>query len=126
MGYRSNIRCLLYPLDTSVGDKPAFVDNYHALVTLMNTTFKNVIDLFGADMTLNEEHHVIDFIIDDVKWYESYPDVQAFERMLVEVEELGYCYEFARVGEDNNDIEMRQSYENNGYLSTETTITCNL
>lgn len=126
MGYRSNIRCLVYPMDTSVSDEPTLIENYHALVTLMNTTFKHVVDEFGADMTLLEKHHVIDFMFDDVKWYASYPDVQAFEKMLDEIADLGYCYEFVRVGEDSNDIEIRDSLNSNGYLSTETTITCNL
>jgi hypothetical protein len=126
MGYRSNIRCLLYPLDTPTGDAPSLSDNYHALVTLMNTTFKNVVDDFSSDMTLDPHHRVVDFVIDDVKWYPSYPDVQAFEKMLDEVAELGYCYEFVRVGEDQNDIEMRESDHSNGYLGVTTRITCYL
>jgi hypothetical protein len=117
---------LIYPLDTPTDDAPSLIDNYHTLATLMNTTFKDAVDEFRGDMTLDEKHHVVDFAIDDVKWYPSYPDVQAFERMLREVEELGYCYEFVRVGEDNNDIEMRDSDHTNGYLGVTTSITCYL
>jgi len=126
MGYRSNIRCLIYPMDRAPENKQSLIDNYHALVTLMNTTFKDVVDNFSSDMTLDVTHHVVDFVIDDVKWYPSYPDVQAFEKMLDEVAELGYCYEFVRVGEDNNDIEMRESDHSNGYLGVTTSITCYL
>jgi hypothetical protein len=113
-------------LDTPTGDKPTLVDNYHALVTLMNTTFKDIVDDFSEDMTLDPHHHVVDFVIDGVKWYPSYPDVAAFEKMLDEVAELGFCYEFVRVGEDHNDIEMRGSAHNNGYLGVTTSITCYL
>ena len=126
MGYRSNIRCLIYPMDRAAADAPTLVDNYHALVTLMNTTFKDIVDDFGEDMTFDEKHRVVDFVFDDVKWYPSYPDVAAFEKMLGEVEELGFCYEFVRVGEDNNDIEMRESPHCNGYLGVTTSITCYL
>jgi hypothetical protein len=126
MGYRSNIRCLIYPMDRAAADAPTLVDNYHALVTLMNTTFKEVVDFWDGFMTLDEKHHVVDFAIDDVKWYDSYPDVAAFEKMLGEVEDLGYSYEFVRVGEDNDDIDLRESYHSNGYLGVTTHITCHL
>jgi hypothetical protein len=126
MGYRSNIRCLIYPLDTATGDAPSLIDNYHSLVTLMNTTFKDVVDFWDGCLTLDPHHRVVDFVIDDVKWYPSYPDVAAFEKMLDEVAELGFCYEFVRVGEDNNDIEMRESDHSNGYLGVTTSITCYL
>ena len=62
--------------------------------------------------------------MEDVKWYESYPDVSEFDAMLPEIEELGFCYEFVRVGENEGDIEFRQSNDHNCYLNTRTEITC--
>jgi hypothetical protein len=45
--------------------------------------------------------------------------------MLPAIEDLGFVYEFVRVGEDSNDIEHRQSNaEHNGYLNTRTEIIC--
>lgn len=126
MGYRSNIRCLIYPMDTSTGDKPTLIDNYHALKLVLNTTFKDVVDCWYNDLTFDDTHNVVDFEMDGVKWYDSYPDVVAFESMLKEVEDLGYCYELVRVGEDKGDVEMRESINHNGYLNTTTVITCNL
>jgi hypothetical protein len=90
----------------------------------MNTTFKDVVDEFSGEMTLDEQHHVVDFAMDGVKWYESYPEVKAFERMLREVEELGFSYEFIRIGEESDDIEHKASESSNGYLNTRTEITC--
>jgi hypothetical protein len=113
-------------MDTPTGDKPTLVDNYHTLVTLMNTTFKEVVGFWDGCVTFDEDHHVVDFAIDDVKWYESYPDVAAFMNLLNEVEDLGYEYEFIRVGEDNNDIEMKETNNHNGYLNVSTHINCNL
>lgn len=126
MGYRSNVRCLIYPMDTSTGDKPTLVDKYHALKTVMNTTFKDVVDMWGSYWSFDDAHNVFDFEADDVKWYDSYPDVSAFMEMLQKVEDLGYAYEFVRVGEDSGDIEYLESNNHNGYLNTSTVITCNL
>jgi hypothetical protein len=47
----------------------------------------------------------------DVKWYDSYSEVAAFQRFvsnyieLADQEEIKWAYEFIRVGEDSNDIE---------------------
>ena len=51
----------------------------------------------------------------DVKWYDSYPEVVAFNAFvsnfleLAEQEEIAWCYEFIRIGEDSGDIEETQS-----------------
>jgi len=124
MGYRSNIRCLIYPMDTAKENADTFVGNYHALVTLMNTTFKETLDMWDGYVTFDDTHNLIDFAIDDVKWYDSYPDVTAFMQMLTDVQDLGYEYEFVRVGEESKDIEFRESNNHNGYLNTRTEITC--
>jgi hypothetical protein len=55
------------------------------------------------------------FYVDDVKWYESYPDVQAMEKLYEFVEELNneselhslYSGMFCRIGEEANDTEQR-------------------
>lgn len=124
MGYRSNIRCLIYPMDRVAEDTATLVDDYHALKTVMNTTFKEVMDMWSEHLVFDDEHTLVDFAIDDVKWYESYPDVAAFLQMIQEVEDLGYEYEFVRVGEDNGDIECLESNNHNGYLNVSTSIVC--
>jgi hypothetical protein len=124
MGYRSEVRCLIYPRETAVGDEPKLNDNYHALKTVMNTTFKEVVDYWSEWIRFDDQHRVFDFAIDHVKWYASYPEVNKFEAMLAEIEDLGYEYEFVRVGEDEDDIDRRMSENDSGYLSTSTSITC--
>jgi hypothetical protein len=53
------------------------------------------------------------FYVDDVKWYESYPDVQTMENLFQFVEELGqesegwYSGMFCRIGENDDDTEQR-------------------
>jgi len=54
-----------------------------------------------------------------VKWYDSYPDVQAWQMLLSEASEVGdICTEFVRVGEETTDVET--DYEGDGcrYLLT--------
>ena len=49
------------------------------------------------------------------KWYDSYPEVQEFQKFvanyleLAEQEEIRWAYEFVRVGEDTDDVEETYS-----------------
>ena len=122
MGYRSNIRCLIYP-KPSLGSKSTEAA-YGALKTIMNTTFKDLLVMWETCIKFDDKNQLFDFEIDDVKWYDSFPDVIAFNEMLPEIEELGFCYEFIRVGEDDDDIETRYSTTHRYYLGTTTSITC--
>lgn len=122
MGYRSNIRCLIYP--KNVQEKDTSDTQFDALKLIMNTTFKNVLDMWSAHITFDDKHRVVDFAVEDVKWYDSFHDVIAVDEMLPEIEGLGFCYEFVRVGEENGDVEYRQSDDHNCYLNTTTEITC--
>jgi hypothetical protein len=55
----------------------------------------------------DEIAEVLDLSGDSWKWYESYPDVQSWERLLLRAEELGLSTEFMRIGEETSDIECR-------------------
>jgi hypothetical protein len=63
----------------------------------------------------NDRYEGYMFQDDHVKWYDSYPEVLAFNRFvsnfleLAEQEEIAWCYEFTRIGEDTGDIEETQS-----------------
>lgn len=134
MGYRSNVMVLIYPNDQSkLGEKAA----YEQLKVLMGTTFKHVVDAFGDPyMTWMDSDHVLKFDIPDVKWYPSYKDVQIFHEMLDAFDVSddggdagipGYCTEYVRIGEENDDIEERHTGENNQYyLNVRRTIDCNV
>lgn len=128
MGYRSNLVVLIYPDAEKVED---YQPLYDQLKVLMGTTFKHITDEFGDPyMTWLDEDHVLKFVINDVKWYPSYPDVQRFESMLnaFSSEEItGYCTEFIRTGEEADDIEERSSGESRQYyLSVRVDIECNV
>jgi hypothetical protein len=84
----------------------------------MNTTFKAVFDAWSGNAELDEDPTTpcIDFDIQDVKWYPSYTVIADFKRMLLDLEELGFCYEFIRLGEEHDDIESESSGNSDGRL----------
>ena len=130
MGYRSDVMALIY---ADVADQDVSRSRYAQLKLLMATTFKEVSDSFGRGMTWMDGPSVLKFEFNDIKWYESYPDVIAFEWMLAEFANAdedgieGYCTEFIRVGEEANDVEQRHSGDHNEYhLCVRRTIDCNV
>jgi len=121
MGYRSDVKALIYPL----GGEHNLLE-YDKLKTLMNTTFKDVFEAWGEDyFSWNDKHRVLEFDANSVKWYDSYPEVQRFVKFLSEVQELGYEYEFLRIGEEDEDIEADSTGDAENYMYVERTIQVN-
>jgi len=105
MGYRSEVMAVFY----ANKDKAAAVKLY------VDENFPK--ELEGC---LREEksstHHGYIFSETDVKWYTDYPEIVAFNRFVsnyLEIadgeNDLGWAYEFVRIGEDANDIEETSS-----------------
>jgi hypothetical protein len=111
MGYRSDVQALIYPAN---GDTNLL--EYDKLKTLMNTTFKDVLDTWGDYFAWDDTHRVLKFTANDIKWYAGYPDVDRFTEFLAQVHELEYEYEFIRIGEDTDDIEDDSTGDSNGFL----------
>lgn len=111
MGYRSDVSTVIY------GDDRA-AEKYALLKTLMNTTFKVAYDSWSADAIWHDTKHVLEFKIEDVKWYESYADVAAFTQMLEDLQEIeGLNYEFVRIGEDDEDVERNNHGDGCEYIT---------
>lgn len=117
MGYRSDLMVLIYPSERD--DAEAL---YGQLKVLMNTTYKHVMDEFGEYAQWVDGAMALKFDIQDVKWYESYTDVQAFEAMMRDFDTYaddsldGYCTELVRIGEDDEDLVRRYTGDSNRYL----------
>jgi hypothetical protein len=112
MGYRSQVAAAIYPdtnADTDTSEK------YGALKLLMSTQYEYVYKEFAGSFTWNDDRRRLEFE-GDFKWYESYEDVQAFHQFLSDARELGYCTEFARVGEDDDDIHTSYNGDNVQYF----------
>ena len=132
MGYRSQVTAAIYPAtpEYPLGPdayKEYETEKYNALRFLMGTKYEMLMDKwFGGEAQWDDRHKRLVFEMQDVKWYEGYDDVQAFDAMLIEVTELGYCSEFIRIGEEINDIESRYEGEGEGVkylLNVQRTIT---
>jgi hypothetical protein len=108
MGYRSDVTCIIYPVDRDTADVNIVEENYSLLKTMMNTAFKNVNDMFSENIVWHDREKVLVFKMNDTKWYDSFPDVQAFNSMLdffKSEDNMRFCFEFVRVGEELEDNE---------------------
>jgi len=102
MGYRSQVAAVIY------GDVRDNDEKYDLLKVLMNTTFKDVYTEFEGNAEWHDGKRVLEFKMEDVKWYESYPDVKRFMNMLDDIGDIeGFNYEFVRIGEESEDIETK-------------------
>lgn len=112
MGYRSDVKALIYPQS---GDQNLL--EYDKLKLLFNTTFKDVFEAWGKEyFEWDDEHRVLIFDANSVKWYDSYPEVEKFVQFLTDVAGLDYEYEFLRLGEEDDDIEDDRTGDANGYM----------
>lgn len=121
MGYRSHVMALVYSSNHAQD-----VNEYGKLKLLMGTTFKGVFDEWESHFRWNDKQHVLVFNAEDVKWYESYPDVAKFIAFLSDVRDLDYQTEFVRVGEEEGDIESDYSADCACFLNTRTYVTCDV
>lgn len=109
MGYRSNVRCLIY-------GEPDVVQAFWTKHKMMGNTallnWSESIKRYRLRYN-NHDRSVIDLTAESWKWYDTYDDVLAWQSLLAaidsdhanEVYELSY--EFARIGDDDADIEYR-------------------
>jgi len=106
MGYRSDVHALFYT--TLKEDLPVLKlymeENFPKYETL-ELKYVEGKRLWGYEL-----------VCEDVKWYESYEDVKAFDafktkyQALIEEQETGkqWCFEFVRIGEEPDDVEQEQ------------------
>ena len=74
----------------------------------------------------DDKHRVLKFSANSVKWYDSFPEVDLFPKFLADVQELGYEYEFIRIGEEDDDLETDSTGDAENYMYVERTIQVNL
>ena len=125
MGYRSDVVAVVYAVHEPFAGQTVFaIDKkiYPLLKTLMNTTFKNITEMWGGHFKWHDIDGVLVFKANDAKWYESDQDIKAFEKFLKEIESCGFEYEFTRVGENRDDIETHESSRALGLVQVETKI----
>ena len=109
MGYRSEVKyVLLFKTEEQLNTFVA-----HAQLTLSDEEGgKEILDQMDTRVMEWDTPHKYRLYVswDDVKWYESYPWVQVQESFLDYVGEMPDCaYAFARVGEEQGDVEIKAS-----------------
>jgi len=122
MGYRSNVMAVFYTYEPN--EFPAmklFIDEN------IPEWFKD--EEFMSTFERTDNLQGIKFYLTDVKWYESYSDIQGFEQALKKFEKLAdegnkWYWEFVRLGEEVEDIEERRSYQADGLLHVVRSIEC--
>lgn len=116
MGYRSQVRCLIYGEPNKI-DAMVMKWRHTGGFDLWNS------EAFGPSLREYAATHngapmrIIDMYGDDWKWYEDYPEVQAWEAFMRTAEEFDCQYEFMRIGEEDSDIEVERSGDNEYWLS---------
>jgi len=116
MGYRSEVVAAFYTTNK---------DEAPLLKLFIEENWPKEGNLTAYEWIKSDEHFGIIFHEEDVKWYESYPEVQAFDAFtekfmeIADSEEKRYnwFYEFVRIGEEYQDIETKGSYYSNNILS---------
>jgi len=126
MGYRSTVAYTIrfIPPQKDEPEKGLTAQNCRATFFTFLAEAKANGDTAGAIadseyLTIDEKELTLNFFADDVKWYESYPDVQKVMevfRFIDDEVESSWQYEFVRLGEDDNDVEVRSSDDPQWYL----------
>lgn len=119
MGYSSDLAVYFYVVDSKDAEGS---NRAKAMLKLWWSAVKSdpmFVDNFSNPDYYEETDSSILFRINDVKWYDEYPDVQWFTKMsnkyiknFCENEELDggsglhnfFCYEFVRLGQNYEDI----------------------
>ena len=84
--------------------------------------FWEVVRLRKDEMAKQLENHCakddrmpwITYDHNSTKWYDSFPEVQAFDALMDLCVECGGAYKFMRLGEENEDIENREEAADGG------------
>ena len=114
MGYRSDVRSVIYgptevmlPFIAEAGLKRRKVwKQFPGSLTQYEAEWEDDLDPTRKTVV------VLDLSAQDVKWYEGDPEEQAWAGLLRKADETeGLMWEFIRIGESCDDVEMRRSDE---------------
>jgi hypothetical protein len=100
MGYRSEVTIAI--AFVTKGELDAFI--------APRLLQKEIAENKGCFERSEGQDNVLVFHVDEWKWYDNYPDVQAILELMHEVPTYGGAYRFMRIGEDYADVEQSDSY----------------
>ena len=100
MGYRSEVKSVIY--QTKKKFDKFYKDNQEE-IDYFQDTFRSL------SIAIKGQYKVLFLNCYDVKWYDVFPEVQAWHKFLEKAEAKGMYYEFVRLGEDDSDVETHYS-----------------
>lgn len=112
MGYRSDVHILFYA-------DPREREVFPTIRLWFDEVYPDKPD-GGPWLTVDKGDDYIYVKYNDVKWYDSYADVQAVHKALEEFADTfpdTGCYEFVRIGESQTDIERTDFGETDARLN---------
>lgn len=114
MGYRSDVKFAVYARDQKhfKGCIAHWLLTGHLPFHRDNGGEDSLWDSVSVIKTHNVWYQAFGLLFEttSVKWYQGYPEIDAVENMIKELEGSGFDYEFVRVGENQEaDIEVRTS-----------------
>lgn len=103
MGYRSDVAYVI--VFETVEDLKRFT-----AVNQLIDERKKALEECRVEVGSSDDHPLISFSANDVKWYESFPDVQAHHELLCYLDEsdINAGAYFVRIGEEMEDIEQKE------------------
>jgi hypothetical protein len=117
MGYRSDVAYTIrFVHEDDTNNKQSFY-TFLAEAKVNAATAACFNELGWAEFQIDEARYRINFACDDVKWYETYADVQCHEALINLAREWdedadnhsNIAYVFVRIGEENDDIEVKEN-----------------
>jgi len=130
MGYRSDVAYTIrFVHEDDTNNKQSFY-TFLAEAKSNAATAACFLEHEWAEFVVDEARYRINFAADDVKWYESYADVQCHEALLNLANEwdndednhANIAFQFVRIGEETDDIEDRRSESADDWIYVERTI----
>jgi len=131
MGYRSEVMAAFYTTNK---------DEAPLLKLFIEENWPKEGNLTAYEWLKSDEYFGIIFHEEDVKWYESFPEVQAFDAFAEKFMEIAnaesidekeqrkpdWFYEFVRIGEEYQDIETKGTYYSDNILSVSRAVLLNV
>lgn len=105
MGYRSEVKSVIYQTEKEF-DK--FYEDNKEEIDYFQDAFRSL------SIATKGQYKVLFLNCYDVKWYDVFPEVQAWHKFLAKAEAAGMFYEFVRLGEDDSDVEIDYGTNDSG------------
>ena len=107
MGYRSEVKIAM-----KLSDYEEMINRLEYYTN--KDSIKYFIEMCSVKNVISEGEKVVILYWDWIKWYPEYKEVEYIENYLTELAEQSKPYKFVRIGEESTDIEVKDSWGEDG------------